>query len=475
MIKKIIQKKLESAFGHLGIYGGAIVQTMEMLFEKYPYETLEGLNVQDEKDRNYLERMVREIGDRVDVKYMQDSIAQSIEFGKNTLESVIASILLHQLPSANIISSKEVINLNLVKFRELWIVDKNTNQRFALAQIPMGGSNGTGDVAQLASDETLTPKRVYYGHDLEWKVAGSEGPHLILGKKLLIVDAAQLYIFRENLSDTGKRRLVKETLKEAAKGVSGKGKKRQIPLPENTSGLIEAIIPYFPKVRDSGRINYIELYDFFELVRRKNLKLEDYNIGRITSNDFVNGLRDSIDKNIPAPIAIVRTRVKQESSIFWKAIQAIENIKLPGYQGENKEAKDVLGIRVTLPAEKDCYAYVKKLKALNFIYVTDEKDYIKNQKPNGYRSYHLHFEFSGQVYAVQIRTHEMDRAAEFDPEQAHQGEYREVKERNLMKVPPGIIALIAAATGLLKGKNEDLLSFIYSSAPRSPSYSSRRS
>ena len=64
----------------------------------------------------------------------------------------------------------------------------------------------------------------------------------------------------------------------------------------------------------------------------------------------------------------------------------------------------------------DVYSVVSMLKRYKDLKVVNEKDYIKNPKPNGYRSYHIIFELTldlageeKKVFVeVQIRTIAMD-------------------------------------------------------------------
>ena len=50
---------------------------------------------------------------------------------------------------------------------------------------------------------------------------------------------------------------------------------------------------------------------------------------------------------------------------------------------------DVAGIRVICPFIEDIYTVAQMLTRQDDLVVIKEKDYIKNPKPNGYRSYHL--------------------------------------------------------------------------------------
>lgn len=74
------------------------------------------------------------------------------------------------------------------------------------------------------------------------------------------------------------------------------------------------------------------------------------------------------------------------------------------------------GMRIICNYIDDVYEVANMLKDYKDLKVVVEKDYIKNPKPNGYRSYHIIFELSldlaGEITPVfieiQIRTIAMD-------------------------------------------------------------------
>ena len=76
----------------------------------------------------------------------------------------------------------------------------------------------------------------------------------------------------------------------------------------------------------------------------------------------------------------------------------------------------LLGMRIICNYIDDVYEVAEMLKNYKDLTVVMEKDYIKNPKPNGYRSYHIIFQLSldlaGEITPVyieiQIRTIAMD-------------------------------------------------------------------
>ncbi len=85
-----------------------------------------------------------------------------------------------------------------------------------------------------------------------------------------------------------------------------------------------------------------------------------------------------------SPIEYVNSRVKSISSILDK-MQA-KNISMNDI--ENK-ILDIAGIRLTCQFVEDIYRVVDHIKKRSDMTVVSEKDYIKNVKDSGYRSYHI--------------------------------------------------------------------------------------
>ncbi|SFC20029.1 GTP pyrophosphokinase [Clostridium uliginosum] len=113
------------------------------------------------------------------------------------------------------------------------------------------------------------------------------------------------------------------------------------------------------------------------------------------------------------PIEYMKSRVKTPKSIM-------EKLKRRDLEVSTKSARenlnDIAGIRVICSFVSDIYELANMLKSQDDITLLEEKDYIKNPKPNGYRSLHMVLEipiyFSDHVESVkievQIRTIAMD-------------------------------------------------------------------
>ena len=113
------------------------------------------------------------------------------------------------------------------------------------------------------------------------------------------------------------------------------------------------------------------------------------------------------------PISFIKTRVKKPESIYRK-------LQKLGYEfsAENiqEQLNDVAGVRVVCAFIDDIYTVADLLASQDDIKVLQIKDYIKNPKPNGYRSYHMIVEIpvffsrgkTPMRAEIQIRTNGMD-------------------------------------------------------------------
>ena len=86
------------------------------------------------------------------------------------------------------------------------------------------------------------------------------------------------------------------------------------------------------------------------------------------------------------PIEHIKSRIKTSESI-------VKKLKRYGYDStiENmvKYINDIAGIRIICSFTSDIYRIASMLSSQNDIKVIAVKDYIKNPKPSGYKSYHM--------------------------------------------------------------------------------------
>ena len=130
------------------------------------------------------------------------------------------------------------------------------------------------------------------------------------------------------------------------------------------------------------------------------------------------------------PIESVTTRLKTPVSLMNLPFD-IDTIKNNIY--------DVAGVRVICSFKNDVYKLVDALKQQDDLTVIAEKDYIKNYKDNGYRSYHLIVEvpifLSDKVehvaVEVQFRTIAMDFWASLEHKLRYKKNLSEEKEKEI--------------------------------------------
>ncbi len=134
------------------------------------------------------------------------------------------------------------------------------------------------------------------------------------------------------------------------------------------------------------------------------------------------------------PIEHVKSRLKRPSSIARK-------LEKRGYEPtlENalKYIDDIAGVRIVCQFQDDIYKVAEVIKNFNNIRIVQIKDYIKEPKPNGYRSYHMHVEIpvrmlhGEQMVKVefQLRTVAMDFWASLE---------HKIRYKNELEIPEHI-------------------------------------
>lgn len=112
-----------------------------------------------------------------------------------------------------------------------------------------------------------------------------------------------------------------------------------------------------------------------------------------------------------SPIEFVTGRVKRVSSILEKAKRL--NVSMEKLE---EGIEDIAGIRIMCQFVADIVKLSELIRARKDMKVLYEKDYIKNKKPSGYRSYHIIVEYPVQtalgmkliLAEIQIRTLSMN-------------------------------------------------------------------
>jgi len=86
------------------------------------------------------------------------------------------------------------------------------------------------------------------------------------------------------------------------------------------------------------------------------------------------------------PIEHIKSRIKTQQSVVDK----LKRLKLPkNIESAKENITDIGGIRIICAFEDDVYYLFETLSRVKDIEVIKVKDYIKEPKPNGYRSFHM--------------------------------------------------------------------------------------
>ena len=112
-----------------------------------------------------------------------------------------------------------------------------------------------------------------------------------------------------------------------------------------------------------------------------------------------------------SPIEFVTGRVKSKASIEEKIIRRHlkeERLAL--------DLQDIAGLRIMTKYVEDIYQVVDILRQRTDFKILEERDYVTNAKPSGYRSYHIVIEYPVQMYngektilaEIQVRTMAMN-------------------------------------------------------------------
>ena len=125
------------------------------------------------------------------------------------------------------------------------------------------------------------------------------------------------------------------------------------------------------------------------------------------------------------PVEHCLSRIKSEESMR-------EKCRRQGLS-ENEESAlqlihDAIGIRIICAFLSDVYLIGDYLSAFDDLKLIQEKDYIRNAKPNGYRSFHMIIQSaSGYYVELQLRTISMDTWAALE----HHMKYKHNLQGNL--------------------------------------------
>lgn len=138
------------------------------------------------------------------------------------------------------------------------------------------------------------------------------------------------------------------------------------------------------------------------------------------------------------PIETIKTRLKTTDSIVKKLAKRDLPLTVESIE---KNLNDIAGIRVICSFPEDIYVLADCLLQQDDIKLIQVKDYIKNPKPNGYRSLHLIVEIpiflkdkkKNMRVEVQLRTIAMDFWASLDHKLSYKKDIPKDEEELLRK------------------------------------------
>ena len=122
------------------------------------------------------------------------------------------------------------------------------------------------------------------------------------------------------------------------------------------------------------------MLQFREFMMRYNSALREIRTKFEVLNDH---LSVAYNRN---PIEMIKSRVKTPASIMEKLQR--RNLEI-SYSSIEENIHDVAGIRIICSFVNDIYEVAKMLASQDDVRLIAVKDYIKNPKENGYRSYHM--------------------------------------------------------------------------------------
>lgn len=190
------------------------------------------------------------------------------------------------------------------------------------------------------------------------------------------------------------------------------------------------LVQSFVKVPDFGQVPEVlitQAYQFQEMMMMYTCAIREAKTKLEVLNDELSV------RNKRNPIEVIKSRVKKPLSI-------VEKLRRRGFEVSIESVlqnlDDVAGIRVICSFVDDIYQIAEMLVRQDDIRVIAVKDYIKNPKDNGYRSYHMIIEipvfFSNEKrymrVEVQIRTIAMDFWASLDHQLKYKKELEEASE-----------------------------------------------
>jgi len=143
--------------------------------------------------------------------------------------------------------------------------------------------------------------------------------------------------------------------------------------------------------------------------------------------------------NTNSPIEFVTGRIKPLASIYDKAQE--KGVPFEPSNQLAKELQDIAGLRIMCQFVDDITTVTELIRQRNDMRIIEEKDYISQSKPSGYRSHHMIIEYPVEtingreivIAEIQIRTLAMNfwASIEHSLNYKYKGEFPEVIKQRL--------------------------------------------
>ena len=178
------------------------------------------------------------------------------------------------------------------------------------------------------------------------------------------------------------------------------------------------------------------------------------------------------DLNQHEPIEFVTGRVKPVDSIKEKMVRRkVQEDRL------EQDMQDIAGLRIMCQFVEDIYQVVDLLRKRTDMTILEERDYISNEKPSGYRSYHIVIEYPVQMVGgekkilaeIQVRTLAMNFWAtiEHSLNYKYQGDFPENLSQRLQRAAEAAFSLDKEMSEIREEIQEAQSLFSYGKGPQS--------
>ncbi|WP_258088866.1 GTP pyrophosphokinase [Weissella fangxianensis] len=149
------------------------------------------------------------------------------------------------------------------------------------------------------------------------------------------------------------------------------------------------------------------------------------------------GMRQEFElQGVQTPVEFVTGRVKTIPAIEEKLVR--RHISMDRIE---QDMEDLAGVRIMTQFTEDIYRVVDMLRKRKDMVILEERDYVTNEKPSGYRSYHIVIEYPVQLITgekkvlaeIQVRTMQMNVWATIEHaiNYKYDGEYSEEMQEKL--------------------------------------------